>query len=224
MILLKCNKQSLCIWSDKGYVSNNCSTDWRRRRGRRGGAERAPQEAQEVVPSPSSPPQGINMKKYLNIKKLSSPPQGALQRSVQGWVRPLLHQTGGKRRWHELFMINITITMKTTMINDHELGGSYDLMTILWWGRGQKLLNGWQNGLYLFGKKIINIVISKWWTGDNWGGAGGDRTWPRGHRRSQVGKTRLIVLLVPIQHAKVSRVSYSFKLLNFINIYRHRKA
>ena len=73
--------------------------------------------------------------KYKKIckykKKLSSPPLGALQRSVQGWVRPLLHQTGGKRRWHELFMINITITMKTTMINDHELGGSYDLMTIL---------------------------------------------------------------------------------------------
>ena len=54
----------------------------------------------------------------MKRKKLSSPPQGALQRSVQGWVRPLLHQTGGKRRWHEMFMIDITMSMimKTTMI------------------------------------------------------------------------------------------------------------
>ena len=56
----------------------------------------------------------------MKRKKLSSPPQGALQRSVQGWVRPLLHQTGGKRRWHEMFMIDITITMKTTMIMNLE--------------------------------------------------------------------------------------------------------
>ena len=49
------------------------------------------------------------------------------------------------------------------------------------------------------------------------------------HDREDIGAHRLarqdqFFYIGSIQHAKVSRVSYSFKLLNFINIYRHRKA